>query len=257
MSIKIDNLSFGYVRGNQTVLKDISIEIPKGSVCLLLGLNGCGKTTLIKNIAGLLKPFEGSVFVDSNDVQAMNITKRSKVISYVSQRNENLSDVIIKDYLSFGFVNELKFYEKPSIEQMKRVVDYSDRFAIKHLLNKTLDEISGGERQIVSICSAMLQNTEVILLDEPTSALDLTNQNKVLTVLYNLALSENKTIILSSHNPNHALFLNSNVALMKDGKISYYGLASEIVTIDKLKEVYGDNICYSKELPYKEISFKK
>lgn len=257
MSIKIDNLSFGYVRGNQNVLKNISIEIPKGSVCLLLGLNGCGKTTLIKNIAGLLKPFEGSVFVDSNDVQAMNITKRSKVISYVSQRNENLSDVIIKDYLSFGFVNELKFYERPSFEQMKRVVDYSDRFGIKHLLDKTLDEISGGERQIVSICSAMLQNTEVILLDEPTSALDLTNQNKVLTVLYNLALLENKTIILSSHNPNHALFLNSNVALMKDGKISYYGLASEIVTIDKLKEVYGNNICYSEELPYKEISFKK
>ena len=119
-----------------------------------------------------------------------------------------------------------------------------------------MGKISGGERQIVTIATCILQNTPIILLDEPTSALDLTNQNMVLSVLKSYAVNEKKTIILSSHNPNHALFLNSNVALMKDGKILKYGTSKDIITIDTLKEVYGANICLSNELDYQEISFK-
>ena len=118
-----------------------------------------------------------------------------------------------------------------------------------------MGQISGGERQIVSIASCLLQGTPIILLDEPTSALDLKNQNIVLSILREIT-KEGKTIILSSHNPNHALFLESNVVLMDKGTIIKQGLCKEIIKAEVLKEIYGENICYSENLNYKEISFQ-
>ena len=102
----------------------------------------------------------------------------------------------------------------------------------------------------------MLQNSEVIVLDEPTSALDLNNQNMVLSTLKDIVKKENKTMILSTHNPNHALYLDSRVAVMKDGYIIEYGDCKDIIKVDKLKTIYGDNLCYSSELEYQEVSFK-
>ena len=89
-----------------------------------------------------------------------------------------------------------------------------ERLGITHFLDKNIGEVSGGERQIIFIACALIQDTPIILLDEPTSALDIKNQNKVLTVLKEIS-KEGKTIILSSHNPNHALFLDSNVNLRR------------------------------------------
>ena len=134
-------------------------------------------------------------------------------------------------------------------------VKLSEQLGISNLLDKEMGKISGGERQIVTIASCILQDTPIILLDEPMSALDLKNQNLVLSLLKTIA-EKGKTIILSSHNPNNALFLNSNVALMDKGKIVKYGLSKETIKLDVLKDIYGNKICYSKDLPYDEISFK-
>ena len=121
---------------------------------------------------------------------------------------------------------------------------------------KKLGEISGGERQIVSICSAIIQDTEIVILDEPTSALDIKNQHKVLSIIKEIATEQRRTFILSSHNPNHALFLDSNVMVLQNGKIAMSGNAKETIKKEMLSEVYGENICYSSELSYDEISFK-
>lgn len=256
MSIKINNISFKYNKHLNNVLDDVSFRVDSGHICILLGLNGSGKTTLIKNIAGIYKPDSGTVLIDDKDINELSINERSKLYSYVSQKVNNISDVLVREYLSFGMVNTLKFYQKPTKEQYDKVEKYASKFNITHLLDKPINEVSGGERQIISICCAMLQNTDVILLDEPTSALDLKNQNMVLSILKNLAREEHKTILLSTHNPNHALFLNSDVALMKDGKLLQYGTSSEIINKEVLREVYGDNVCDSSELDYQEISFK-
>ena len=256
MSVRIANLFFNYPHSKDIVLKNINLEVNSGEVLVLLGNNGCGKTTLIKNIAGLLKPQQGSIFVDDVDLLKLNINQRSKIISYVSQKVNMLEEIPVLDYLTFGFSNNLKFYEKPKKEHIDKAIEYANKLNIGYLLNKNIDEISGGERQIVSICCALLQNSNILILDEPTSALDLNNQNMVLSTLKDIALKENKTMILSTHNPNHALYLNSMVAVMKDGKIIEYGNSKEIITVDNLKVIYGDNLCYSADLAYKEVSFK-
>lgn len=256
MSVKINNLTFKYPRAKNNTLNNISLEIKEGEVVALLGLNGCGKTTLIKNIVGLLTPNSGEITIDSININDISIKERSMMISYVSQKINYLDDVLVKDYLSFSFVNTLNFYQKPIDIQLEELSEMASKFELTSILDKKIDEISGGERQKVSICSAMLQNTKVIVLDEPTSALDLKNQYLVLKLIYEISKAKNKIVIFSTHNPNHSLFLNCMVAVMKDGKICSYDKSEKIIKVDNLKDIYGDNICYSKDLSYDEITFK-
>ena len=255
MKISIKNLSFKYSKNLKNVIDDLTLTIEEGSIMVLLGLNGCGKTTLIKLLAGLLPANSGTIEYDNEDIKNISIKERSKKFSYVPQKTYIADDFYVRDYLTYGFVNALKFYETPKQEQLDKVKELSEELGIENLLDKKMGKISGGERQIVTIASCLLQDTPIILLDEPTSALDLKNQNIVLSLLKKIA-SQGKTIILSSHNPNHASFLESNVALMDNGKIVEVGSSKDLITVDVLNSIYGDSICYSKDLQYQEISFK-
>ena len=253
-AIKVDNLTFGYVQ-NHKVLDDISFCIEDASVNVLLGLNGSGKTTLIKLLAGLLKPNSGEITVKDKAFNKLSPHERSKLISYVAQRSGSVDDFTVRAYLLFGSINQFKFYERPKREHEDKANIYAERFGISKLLDKNLGQLSGGERQIVSICAAMIQDSPIVILDEPTSALDISNQHRVLKLLREIAQVENKTFVLSTHNPNHALYLDANVILLKNGKIANQGTAKQLITVDNLKSIYGNELCLSKDLPYKEISF--
>ena len=256
MLVKIEDVSFRYRKKFPLVLNGVTYCAEGNGITVLLGLNGCGKTTLIKLLAGLEKPSQGQVYYDDDNLNDISIRKRSKVFSYVPQHLSSAGDIPVRQYLLYGTTNTLSAIERPGIEEEKAVEKMAERLSVTHLLDKNLDEISGGELQIVLIACAMIQNTPVVLLDEPTSALDLKNQYHVLSILKEIASKENKRIVLSTHNPNHASFLKSDVALIQDGKIVKSGNADEIITVEQLKEIYGDHVCYSDELGYKEISFK-
>ena len=198
----------------------------------------------------------GTIEYDGNNLQKMKIRDRAKVFSYVPQQANVTNDIPVRQYLSYGTTNTLAFYEHPGKKQMELVERRAEQLHITHLLDKNLGEISGGELQIVLIACSLIQNTPYMLLDEPTSALDMKNQNLVLSVLKNIAKEENKTIVLSSHNPNHAYFLESHVILINQGSIYDEGSSGELITVEKLKPIYGDTLCLSKDLEYEEISFK-
>lgn len=254
--IEVKNFSFKYQRKGKLVLDKLNFSCEKGTVNVLIGLNGSGKTTLIKTIAGLLENYQGEVYIGDKNLKELSIKERAKRMAYVSQRSNSVDDFPVLDYLLFGTVSKMNFYQSPKEEDKKKVLDCAEEFGITHLLDKKLGEISGGERQIVSICGAIVQDTDLIILDEPTSALDIKNQNKVLSLIKKIAKEQGKTFILSSHNPNHALFLEGGVFVLKNGEIVISGDAKNIITVENLKEVYGENVCYSSELPYPEISFK-
>ena len=254
-AIEVSELSFGYTK-KQFVLKNLEMQCASGSINVFLGLNGSGKTTLIKILAGLLKASSGEIFLNGKRLEELSISTQSKIMAYVAQHSELIDDFTVKDYLLFGKVNQIAFYRSPREEDIKNVEVYAEKFNVTKFLDKKLGELSGGERQIVSICAAVIQNTEIIILDEPTSALDIKNQHSILSLLREISKQENKTILLSSHNPNHALYLDCNVFLMKDGAIFGSGSAREMITIEKLKPIYGEDVCLSSEQDYSEISFK-
>ena len=253
--IEIQNLFFRYHNASPLVLNGIDASLDHGKMFVLLGLNGSGKTTLIKLLAGLYRPMSGEIQYDGKSLDIIPIQERSKHIAYVAQHSGKADDFRVLDYLLFGTVNQIRFYEQPSPAAEQQVKDVAERLGITHLLDKKLGEISGGERQIVSVASAIAQNTATILLDEPTSALDICNQYKVLSVLKELTEKDCKTVVISTHNPNHALYLNAEVLLLHKGRILDHGRAEEIVVPEKLKSIYGERICFSTELPYREISF--
>ena len=257
MNIKISNLSFKYdKKAAEPVLNSINLDIKPGTVNVLLGLNGCGKTTLIKLLAGLEKPLEGTIEYGDRNLQSIRIRERAKIFAYVPQQANVTNDIPVRQYLSYGTTNTLAFYEHPGKEEMERVEAVAERLNISHLLDKNLGEISGGELQIVLIACSLIQNTPIMLLDEPTSALDMKNQNLVLSMLKTIAREQNKTIVFSSHNPNHALFLDANVVLLYNGAVLKEGPAKELIKVDELVSIYGNNVCVSKDLGYEEISFK-
>jgi iron complex transport system ATP-binding protein len=112
---------------------------------------------------------------------------------------------------------------------------------ISHLLSKNIQHLSGGELQLVLITRALVQETPIILMDEPMSALDLGNQVKILKLIKELQ-RQKKTILFSSHNPNHALVLDANVCMIKDGQAIASGIASSCITQENLRTLYGDNV---------------
>lgn len=252
--IKIESLSFNYVGETKKVLDDITISIPKGDITTILGLNGSGKTTIIKLMVNILKPTSGSISVDGKNLTDMTIKERSKLIAYVPQLVKVDHDFLVLDYLSFSIVNQLEGFSSPTKEQKEKIVRISRRFNIEHLLEKKLNNLSGGERQIVSICSAFIQESPIIILDEPTSALDLKNQSIVIKILKEWNSNKDKTFILSTHNPNHALSLGGNTIILHNQKVIANGKSREIVTVETLSPVYGDIIDYAKNIQYNVIT---
>ena len=255
MNIDIQHLFFKYHKKKEYNLTDINICLNSGNIYCLLGLNGSGKTTLMKLLTGIEKYMEGDILYDKKSLSKISIKERSKVFSYVPQYSRISDDVLVEDYLTFGTANTLAFYQSPKKEQKEKVLEVAERIKITQLLNKKIGEVSGGERQTILIACALIQDAEVIYLDEPTSALDIKNQHLILSILKEIS-SKSKTVVLTTHNPNHALFLGSKVIVMHKGEVIMHGDNREIVNVDSLKEIYGDAVSLSKDLTYDEISFK-
>lgn len=248
---KIKDVVFSYT--SKDFIKNFSLEFKPNTINVLIGLNGSGKTTLIKLLSGIFKPLSGSVEINGKNIFDYSFYERSKYISYVAQGINVGDDYLVEDYLSFGLMNTLKFYQSPTDESIEKVKKAAEKFELSDLLKKRMNELSGGEKQIISICRAYIQDTSIMILDEPTSALDIKNQYRVLSILKEVA-SIGKTIILSTHNPNHALFLNSNAILIDNGKLLICDDAKIVVKKEVLKSIYGENLKYTKELDYDEIS---
>lgn len=250
--LRIEKVEFSY--GSKEVIHNLSLSFTQG-ITSILGLNGCGKSTLIKLMVGLLKTKSGGVYIDSKNINELAYSERAKLIAYVSQLGASNADIKVIDYLEYSYASTIKLLETPSKTHRQKAIKQLDAFNIAHLANCNLGSLSGGERQMVAICSAVLQDTPIIVLDEPTSALDMKNQNLVLNELKKL---NDKTIILTTHNPNHCLHLGGNVCLLANGSVVKCGEINDIIIPEVLSTVYGNNIVYSKHLiGVNEVAFKK
>ena len=249
----IQNLTFSYAK--EPVLKDVSCEIDRGTINVILGLNGSGKTTLIKLITKVLATPKNTIFVDDKDVVELSSSELSKKISYVPQVISEDNDFLVKDYLTFGRMNRIKFYATPKEEDYNRAVEMAKELQIDHLLDRKMNELSGGQRQLVVIARAVVQDAEMIIMDEPTSSIDYQYIDRFVRYLDSLKLKE-KTIVFSCHNPSIPLILNANVIVLASGQLKMQGNARELLTPEILCDIYGCELIPAEMLPYKECSIK-
>lgn len=252
--IKFNEVTFNYQNAD-TILNKISFNIEEQTTTVVLGKNGSGKSTLLKLLMNFEKPKSGVIYLNDKPLDEYSILERSKQVAYVGQDIFNQFDFSVEDYLLFGVTNALGMFKSPKKKHYEKVNEFVTKFDIKHLINKKMDQISGGEKQIVMICKAFIQGSKIIVLDEPLSALDFTNQNKILRLL-KVIKNEDKTIVFTTHNPNHALYLDSNVLLIDHNEIVINGKARSELTLENLSKVYGDTIGFSSEHSYNEFSIK-
>jgi iron complex transport system ATP-binding protein len=233
MFFKVDGIEFSYK--SEKVLEDISFEIERGEMVALLGPNGVGKTTLMKCINRILKPSCGSVLLEGLDLTDTDRRTISKNVGYVSQRGET-SRLTVFDSILLG--------RRPHIEWDATEKDISITSRVIHLMEldhlslKYVDEISGGEYQLVQIARAIVQQPRVILLDEPTSNLDLSNQHMIMHMVSNLVTCNNMAAIMTIHDLNLAIRHSDKFILMKDGRIFVAG-DKGIITPENIKRVYN------------------
>lgn len=238
--LSIHNLSFSYDR-KKPVLSGVNLEIEEGSVTGILGRNGCGKSTLFNIIIGYLSSFSGEVTVGGDSVLTLSTTEFSRRVAYVPQNSIVNMDFTVFEYILFGRNCHVRFGSGLSENDYRQVYRYAELCGISNLLEKNINHVSGGEKQLACIARALVQESPLILMDEPMSALDFGNQAKLLRMIQTLKES-GKTILFTTHNPNYVINLNCDVAIVSNGEIPFHGKADEIITVDMLTEIYGEEI---------------
>ena len=251
--LNICNLSFAY--GEQRVLENFSLKIETGSINVILGLNGSGKTTLIKLITGILDAPCNTIFIDGKDVTSLYYSELSQKISYVPQSISDDNDFTVRDYLTFGRMNKIKFYSAPKENDYKKAIEVANELQITQFLNKKMSELSGGQRQLAVIARAVVQDAEIILMDEPTSSIDYYYISRFVNYLEVLK-KRGKTVVFSCHNPSIPLILDANVVVLSEGNLKYEGKARNVLSVEKLKEIYQCELISAEDLPYEECSIK-
>lgn len=207
-----------------------------------MGNNGCGKTTLLNLIVGLLLPDSGTIRVLGKDVASLNAKELAKRIAYVPQAIKQNIDFCAKDYLALGRAPYLKFGYSPSDKDYTIVEKYALQMGLTEYLSRNFNQLSGGQKQLVGITRALIQETPIIVMDEPMSALDVGKQAEFLCTIQTLKNDFGKTIVLTSHNPNHALQNECNVCLIHERKILQYGKNTEVLNAENIRKVYGSKV---------------
>ncbi|HEV7306577.1 ABC transporter ATP-binding protein [Ensifer sp.] len=239
MTLDIRDLAFGY--GQRTVGAGISLSLAAGEVLGLLGPNGAGKTTLFKTVLGLLPAKAGNVLLDGKPLSAWPRRERAKRIAYVPQAHAALFPFTALEVVLMGRAPHLQPFASPGHRDRRIAWDALASLGMEHLAQRAYTEISGGERQIVLIARALAQEPSILVMDEPTANLDYGNQMRVLSHIRALA-GRGLSIVLSTHNPDHAFQVADRVALLHAATIIALGRPAEVLTSAALHQLYNIDV---------------
>jgi len=239
MRLEVKNAICGY--GTRIVVDDISLNVSSGEILCLLGPNGVGKTTFFKTILGFLKLKGGEILLDGENIHNWSRKQLAKTIGYVPQAHTPPFPFKVFDVVLMGRTAHLSMFASPTKEDVNIAEEAINTLKISYLKDKIYTEISGGERQMVLIARALVQQPKILIMDEPTSNLDFGNQIRVLEQINRLS-EKGLAVVMTSHFPNHAFLCSTKVAFMQKNNIFTVGNVDEVVTEDMLKEAYGINV---------------
>ena len=238
--LKVEKISFKYDRKN--VLNDISFTLEVGDFVGILGPNGCGKTTLLKNINRWLKPDQGTVYIDGSNIFQLSVKDLAKRVATVPQDTSLDVSFRVEQVVSMGRNPHLGSFERERRRDICVVEDAMKTMDVLHLRDKLINQLSGGERQRVLIARALAQEPTLLLLDEPTSHLDINYQWELLELLKNLCTKKSLTILVVLHDINLASMFCNKVILLKEHRIFKTGTLNEVITEQNIKEVFNMNV---------------
>ncbi len=237
MTLKTDSLAYTYV--GWPVLEDISFEVNKGEVLGILGPNGCGKTTLLKNLNKNLSPKGGKVLLDDLDMGEMSKKDIARKVAVVPQTNEVHFSFTVRDIVSMGRMPFQGLMEGMSHSDEELVDSALERVGLTKYADRHINVMSGGERQRVIIARALAQTPEILLMDEPTLHLDINTQFDVLDLVHKLSKEEGLTVVIVSHDLAMVARYCDRVLLIKDHRILALGAPTDVLTPENMESVFG------------------
>ena len=234
--LRTDDLTIGYDK--RVISEHLSVLIPDGSFTVIVGPNACGKSTLLRGLARLLRPRQGQVLLDGRSIAAFGGKELAREVGLLPQTSIAPDGITVFDLVARGRYPHQKLLTQWSADDERAVAAALTATSTTELSTRLVDELSGGQRQRVWVAMALAQETPILLLDEPTTFLDIAHQIDLLELFRQLH-SQGRTLVAVLHDLNQAARYATHLIAMKDGSVVAEGTPRELVTEDLVDEVFG------------------
>jgi iron complex transport system ATP-binding protein len=237
-----ERLSYTYNRRTRVepvnAIRDVSVRIQRGSFTGVIGPNGCGKTTLLKLLAGVLAPDSGSVELDGHALTSLSRRQAARRIAVVPQETHPAFEYTVLEMALMGRHPHLGPLQLEGPNDLAIAYESLHATGTAHLTERSYMTLSGGEKQRVVVASALTQTPEVLLLDEPTASLDLGFQLEIGLLLRRLNQERSATMVMATHDLNLAASLCDTLVLMRDGRVLASGNTTDVLTSTTVRQLY-------------------
>ena len=241
--LTVKNITCGY--GGEDVIKDVSFTLERGGILSLAGENGCGKTTLLRAVCGLIPVKSGGAYIDGKLISDIPLKERACRIALLSQTGAggDYSEYTVMDTVLMGRYARQKggIFSEASPEDISAAEKYIAETGLQGLENRLITELSGGQLQRVFLARAFAQEPDVIFLDEPANHLDLKRQTELAEHLRKW-VSEGKSVVGVFHDLGFAAAVSDRIMLIKDGRAVLCGGTKEVLQSKELNEVFGTDV---------------
>jgi len=235
--LSVSKLAFSYNGSKRMVLRDLTLEIPAGTVTAILGPNGSGKTTLLRLLLGVLRPQTGAIRLAGRPQETYSRRERGQLVGLVPQDEHIPFDFSVLEYVVLGRAPYLGPLQMPGEADRQVALTALHTVGLAGMEERALPNLSGGERQLATVARALAQQPQVLLLDEPTAHLDLSNRSRLLAIMRELA-AQGTSLVLTTHDPNLAASVAGFAVLMRDGHVQAAGPAEATLTAENLSATY-------------------
>ncbi|WP_435154935.1 ABC transporter ATP-binding protein [Amycolatopsis sacchari] len=222
----------------RTVAEDLGVTIPDQSFTVIVGPNACGKTTLLRALARLLKPRKGMVYLDGEVITSMPAKQVARRLGLLPQSSIAPEGITVADLVARGRYPHQRLLRQWSKEDAAVVERSMSATGVSELADRLVDELSGGQRQRVWLAMALAQETELLLLDEPTTFLDISHQMDILDLCAQLHAEQGRTLVAVLHDLNHAARYGTHLIAMRGGRVIATGTPEEVVTAERVEEIF-------------------
>ncbi|MEH1101561.1 ABC transporter ATP-binding protein [Micromonospora sp. CPCC 205561] len=223
----------------RTIAEDLSVAVPDRSFTVVIGPNACGKSTLLRALARLLKPTAGAVLLDGEDIHRLPAQGVARTLGLLPQTSVAPDGIGVAELVARGRYPHQGLLRQWSREDERVVTESMAATGVADLADRSVDELSGGQRQRVWIAMALAQQTPLLLLDEPTTYLDIAHQIEILDLCARLHEEQGRTLVAVLHDLNHAARYATHLIAMREGRVVAAGPPRQIVTAELVEEVFG------------------
>ena len=235
--LRAEALTLAYDK--RVVARDLGVSIPDGSFTVIVGPNACGKSTLLKALARLLRPTAGTVLLDGGVISSYPSREVARRLGMLPQTPTAPGGITVADLVGRGRFAHQRLLRQWSAQDDAVIADAMRMTDVLHLSGRLVDELSGGQRQRVWLAMVLAQQTPILLLDEPTTYLDIAHQFEMLDLCADLHEQLGRTLVAVLHDLNSACRYATHLIAMKDGAVVAAGDPSAVVTAELVEEVFG------------------